>query len=79
MIRVEFYSVYREATGKNADEIDAEKISINRLKEMLVKKYPALQKYIQFAIFSINGRYAREDEIVKDGDIVAMFPPIGGG
>lgn len=31
------------------------------------------------AILLINGRHAKPDATVKDGDIVALFPPTGGG
>ncbi len=31
------------------------------------------------AILLINGRHSKPDDPVKDGDIVALFPPTGGG
>jgi molybdopterin converting factor small subunit len=30
-------------------------------------------------IIFINGRHAGYDTVISDGDIVALFPPIGGG
>ncbi len=32
----------------------------------------------QVSIIFVNGRHANPDTILKDGDDVAMFPPIGG-
>ena len=79
-IRMEFFSVYREAVGKKEIEITLKKsLTINELIQKLIDDYPMLNKFIKFAIFSLNQEYARGDEILKDGDNVAIFPPIGGG
>jgi molybdopterin converting factor small subunit len=31
------------------------------------------------AIYLINGKHSNQDAPIKDGDIIAIFPPIGGG
>jgi len=31
------------------------------------------------AILLINGRHSKAGNAVKDGDVVALFPPVGGG
>ncbi len=31
------------------------------------------------AIMMINGRHCEHDTAINDGDVVALFPPIGGG
>jgi len=33
----------------------------------------------EVAILLVNGIHSKPDTPVKDGDIVALFPPIGGG
>lgn len=33
----------------------------------------------EVAILLINGRYSKADVPVNDGDVVALFPPVGGG
>lgn len=33
----------------------------------------------EIAILLINGRHSKLDSPVKDGDVVALFPPVGGG
>jgi molybdopterin converting factor small subunit len=35
--------------------------------------------YEEVAIYLINGRHSKLDEPVKDGDVLAIFPPVGGG
>ena len=33
----------------------------------------------EVAILLVNGFHKKPDQEVKDGDIVALFPPVGGG
>lgn len=33
----------------------------------------------EVAICLINGRDVNEQQVIKDGDTIALFPPVGGG
>lgn len=33
----------------------------------------------EVAILLINGHHSASDAPVKDGDVIALFPPVGGG
>ena len=33
----------------------------------------------EVAILLINGFHKKQQDLVKDGDVVALFPPVGGG
>lgn len=33
----------------------------------------------EVAIYLINGRHSKIGDVIKDGDILAIFPPVGGG
>lgn len=33
----------------------------------------------EVAVYLINGRHSKLDAPLKDGDLVAIFPPVGGG
>ena len=33
----------------------------------------------ELGIALINGKYSEVDSILKEGDVLALFPPIGGG
>ncbi|MCD6572838.1 MAG: MoaD/ThiS family protein [Thermoplasmata archaeon] len=76
-IKIELFSVYREAIGEKEIEIKDD-AKIKDIIQFLTKKYPSIRKFIGYAIFSINHEYADENRSVKGGDEIAIFPPIGG-
>lgn len=92
-IKVRFFTSLREITGKKEDEIQSSKIlTVEELLAHLSKKYGGefteylydekgnVQTYIQVLI---NGRGIKAlqgyETKLKEGDTVAIFPPVGGG
>ncbi|MGE5454883.1 MAG: MoaD/ThiS family protein [Methylocystaceae bacterium] len=43
----------------------------------VIKKYDLPEEEV--AICLVNGRDADGDQMLQDGDIVSLFPPVGGG
>jgi len=92
-IKVRFFTSLREITGKKEDEIQLPSIiTVGELLAHLSKKYGRdftdyvydekgnVQTYIQILI---NGRginaFQGFETKLKEGDTVAIFPPVGGG
>ena len=92
-IKVRFFTSLREITGKKEDEIQSPStITVEELLARLSKKYGRefaeylfdekgnVRTYIQILI---NGRGLNALQgfgtKLKEGDTVAIFPPVGGG
>lgn len=73
MLEVRLFATFREGRGKVL-KLDA-------------AQYPDMNSVLQhldippkeIAILLINGRHSNSEANVKDGDIIALFPPVGGG
>lgn len=92
-IKVRFFTSLREITGKKEDEVESSKIfTVKELLAHLSEKYGGeftdylyddkgnVQTYIQVLV---NGRGIKVlqgfETKLKEGDTVAIFPPVGGG
>ena len=72
--------------GISADLVEASKLevsldpntAIRDLKERLRNDFPTLENLQDYAI-AINEEYADDRDILYDGDIVAVIPPVSGG
>jgi molybdopterin synthase sulfur carrier subunit len=92
-VEVKFFTSLREITGKKADEIQLQNvINVEELLNLLSEKYgEKFREYIydkkgkvqDFLSFLVNGRNINVlqgfDTELKQGDIIAILPPVGGG
>ena len=72
MIEVRFFATLREGRGKIA-RIPAEEASAAN---DLLRRFDIPE---EVSILLINGFHSRPGDPVKDGDVVSLFPPVGGG
>ncbi|ABS34303.1 MoaD/ThiS family protein [Clostridium botulinum] len=73
-IEVRLFAYFREGRDKKYFmEINKENITSRHILEELNIKVE------EVAILLINGRDGKVDTLLKDGDVLSLFPPVGGG
>ena len=78
-IQLLFFGITTDLVGRNSQTYSIkEGTSINDLKNILIADYPNLKNINEFAI-AVNEEYANEVVIIKEGDVVAIIPPVSGG
>ncbi len=79
-VTVRYFARYRSLVGKGEEEVELpEGSTVRDLIELLEELHPVLKVLKNEVNVSRNGCYVRFDEILKEGDVVALFPPVSGG
>jgi molybdopterin converting factor small subunit len=74
-----FFGEAKAIMKQDSIEIEFKGSNINDLKTFLLKENPKLCDILENSAFAVNKKYARLQTVLKEGDIVALIPPVEGG
>lgn len=79
-VTVRYFAVVRELLGRDSEEQELpEGTTVGQLLEQLIARQPVLDRLRRSLLVMVNRRYARPDQLLRDGDEVALIPPVSGG
>ncbi|MCP8615643.1 molybdopterin converting factor subunit 1 [Salirhabdus salicampi] len=77
MIKVLLFAHLQEEAGSNEVELELDGMTVSHLKRELQQRYQLSE--MDQVMVAINEEYALDEDKVKNGDIVALIPPVSGG
>jgi molybdopterin synthase catalytic subunit len=80
-VRLLLFGAAREAAGgaeSHALEVSAPATAASVFEETL-RAFPDLRRFGRSLLVAVNEEYAKPDAAVREGDEVAIFPPVSGG
>jgi molybdopterin converting factor small subunit len=79
-VRVSFYSYFRELTGERGCVAELQAgTSIAEAYALLAGRFPRLGPMRNSTLVAVGVEYQTKDYVLKDGDELALFPPVQGG
>ena len=79
-VRVLFFGAARDAVGREQIEVELQSpINADGARAKLLSQYPSLQRFGNSLLFAVNQQYAQNDREIREGDELAVFPPVSGG
>ncbi|MDT7807432.1 MAG: MoaE-MoaD fusion protein [Acidobacteriota bacterium] len=79
-VRVLFFGAAREAAADEGVLTLGVAPTAREAFECLLEEYPDLRRFGSSLLVAVNQEYARDlDVVLKDGDELAVFPPVSGG
>lgn len=80
-VRLLLFGAAREAAATDEAVLDVgERATTREAFERVLEEYPDLRRFRSSLLIAVNREYARDLEVeLKDGDEIALFPPVSGG
>ena len=76
-VKILYFANIRESLGKDFEVIKFTGRTTEDLKTLLKNKYPHLSKLFDISRFAVNSEYYEGE--LKEGDVIAVIPPVSGG
>jgi molybdopterin synthase catalytic subunit len=78
-VTVLFFGAARDIAGHTEMEVSLSAANAGNALEELLERFPELRRFGRSLLFAVNQEYAQPDREIKDGDELALFPPVSGG
>jgi molybdopterin converting factor subunit 1 len=79
-VKVLFFATLRDYVGERSIEFEIPfHTTTEGLTNLLIDKYPNLEKVKGSIMVAINREFAADDQIIPEGAEIAFFPPVSGG
>jgi len=79
-VKVKLFAAFREVVGIKEEDLDLpEGTTVDGLLNDYVRRFPALGRYREHIILSVNREYGAPARVLKEGDEVSFLPPVSGG
>lgn len=79
-VQVQCFAGARDITGWREREVSvAEGATVADLLDILIAAHPALAEWKAFLRLAVNREYTDSGVALRDGDAVAVIPPVSGG
>ena len=79
-VRVKLFAIVKERAG--VGEIDLElpdSADVGAASLAIKQRFPAVSDLLGRSAFAVNQAYAAKDAALRDGDELAVIPPVSGG
>lgn len=79
-IKVKLFARYQELTGTREAELEAQAgTTVAGLKKLLKDYFPQLKNSAGSLVIAVNNEFTDNNQVLKEGDDVAVLPPFSGG
>ena len=79
-IHLLFFGSVKDLAGSSAERLELPPAAtVSSVLETCAARYPKLQQFLPALAVAVNEEYVSRSAKLKDGDVVALIPPVSGG
>ena len=79
MINIKYFARLKEIVGKSEEQLAVESMTVQELIDCTSFTYEGFSAYASSLHVAINEEYAKPNDLIVAGDVVAFIPPVSGG
>ena len=79
-VRVKFFAIVKERAGVGEAALELpDGATVAAASQALNEKFPAIADFLRRAAYAVNREYVDTATVLRDGDELAVIPPVSGG
>ncbi|MBL1210989.1 MoaD/ThiS family protein [Geminocystis sp. GBBB08] len=79
-VKIKLFAIYQEIYQQEEITLKiSEKSQVKDILKIIIQEKPALKKWENLTKLAVNLEFVSPDFEVKDGDEIALIPPVSGG
>jgi MoaE-MoaD fusion protein len=80
-VSVRLFAVLRERAQRDTIEVEiaSDSVDLKALKRAIAESHPALAPLLSIVRVAVNQAFASDEDRIREGDEVALIPPVAGG
>ncbi|SEN45688.1 molybdopterin synthase subunit MoaD [Mesobacillus persicus] len=77
MNKILFFAHLRDEVGEESVQLEVAGKTVAEVKAIVAEQYKVAK--LDTAMTAINEEFAPNEEVIQDGDVIALIPPVSGG
>lgn len=79
-VNIRLFAALREVLGRGEVILNvSEGATVGELQGQLMREYPAVEAFLATLVWAVNEDYVSAEHRLREGDEIALIPPISGG
>jgi MoaE-MoaD fusion protein len=79
-VRVRFFAILKDRAGTEAVDLALpDRSTVGEALDVIAGRYASLAALLPRVAPAVNRAYGRRDDVLQDGDELALIPPVSGG
>jgi molybdopterin synthase catalytic subunit len=79
-IKLKFFAILHDLAGVREATLELpEGATVSIASAAIALQFPSLEKYLPRVAYAVNQEYRDRETVLRDGDEIALIPPVSGG
>ena len=79
-IKLKFFAILHDLSGVRDATLELpDGATVSVASAAIARRFPTIEKYLPRVAYAVNQEYRSKETVLRDGDEIALIPPVSGG